>query len=206
MKALGWLEPWLIRIPRGAASRVRLALYRMLGMRMGAHNRMESGGRCRRLRLIEIGDYNAFTQGCWLWPVDKDGDAPRIRIGSRNYFNRNVMIDACGLVEIGDYNMFGPDVYITDSNHRFGMDVIPAHEPMDVGTVRIRNRCWIGAGAIILKDVTLGDGCVVGAGSVVTKSFPPGSVIMGVPARLRQGLEKEISSARERPFGARELC
>ena len=68
--------------------------------------------------------YNAFTQGCWLWPDDSDSDELRIRIGDRNYFNRNLMIDACGLVEIGDSNMFGPDVYITDSNHRFGPGMI----------------------------------------------------------------------------------
>jgi acetyltransferase-like isoleucine patch superfamily enzyme len=50
--------------------------------------------------------------------------------------------------------------------------------------VKIGNHCWIGAGAIILKNVELGDACVVGAGAVVTKSFPNGSVIAGVPARL----------------------
>ena len=60
------IEPLLLRIPRGAASRVRLAVYRALGMRLGAHNRMEGGGRVRRCRQIAIGDYNSFTQGCWL--------------------------------------------------------------------------------------------------------------------------------------------
>src|SRR3954468_20289425 len=104
------LEEALLRIPRGIASRVRLAAYRMLGMRMGVRNRMEGGGRCRRLNQIEIGDYNAFTQGCWLWPDDRDYDGVRIRIGNGNYFKRNFMIDACGYVEIGDENMFGPDV------------------------------------------------------------------------------------------------
>lgn len=177
------LEAFLLKVPRGLASRVRLAAYRAMGMRMGQRNRMEGGGRCRRLSQIEIGDFNAFTQGCWLWPADVDHAGIRIRIGSRNYFNRNVMIDACGLVEIGDENMFGPDVYVTDSNHSFGDGISPSHAPMQTGHVKIGHRCWIGAKAVILKDVELGDGCVVGAGAVVTRSFPAGSVIAGVPAR-----------------------
>ncbi|MGJ0396981.1 MAG: acyltransferase [Methylocystis sp.] len=179
------IEAMLLRVPRGLASRLRLAIYRALGMRLGRRNRMEGGGRCRRLAQIEIGDSNAFTQGCWLWPEDTDHDGVRIRIGSRNYFNRNLMIDACSSIEIGDDNMFGPDVYITDSNHAFGPGVAPAHAPMNKGHVKIGDRCWIGAKAIILKDVELGDGCVVAAGAVVTRSFAPGSVVAGVPARLK---------------------
>ena len=94
------------------------------------------------------------------------------------------MIDACGYVEIGDENMFGPDIYITDSNHTFGAGLVPHTQPMQVGHVKIGNRCWIGAKAIILKDVELGDGCVVAAGAAVTKSFPANSLVGGVPARL----------------------
>lgn len=178
-------ESICLRIPRGFVSRIRLVLYRrLLGMKQGIHNRMEGGGRCRRLSQIEIGSYNAFTQGCWLWPEDTVYPGIRIRIGNGNYFNRNLMIDACGLVEIGDDNMFGPDVYITDSNHSYGREVSPKHSTMQVGRVRIGNRCWIGAKAVILKDVELGDGCVVGAGAVVTRSFPAASVVAGVPANL----------------------
>ncbi|HBB86424.1 MAG TPA: hypothetical protein DC047_02280 [Blastocatellia bacterium] len=98
------------------------------------------------------------------------------------------MIDACGRVEIGDENMFGPDIYITDSNHTFGEKLSPQALPMQVGTVRIGNYCWIGARAVILKDVELGDYCVVAAGAVVTRSYPAGSVIAGVPAKLLQQL------------------
>jgi maltose O-acetyltransferase len=94
------------------------------------------------------------------------------------------MIDACGLIEIGDQNMFGPDVYITDSNHRFGPGLVLNEQPMNIGKVKIGSRCWIGAKVVILKDVELGDGCVVGAGSVVTKSVPPGAVVVGVPAKV----------------------
>jgi maltose O-acetyltransferase len=180
---LSRFEPFVLRVPRGAASRIRLLLYRVLGMKMGAHNRIEGGGRVRRCSQIMMGSYNAFTQGAWLWPNDVDFEGTRIRIGSGNYFNRNVMIDACGSVEIGDRNMFGPDVYITDSNHQFGHNLAPNQQPMNVGRVRIGNRCWVGAKAVILKDVELGDGCVVGAGAVVTRSVPPGAVVAGVPAR-----------------------
>jgi acetyltransferase-like isoleucine patch superfamily enzyme len=155
----------------------------VLGMQIGRRNRMEGGGRVRRLSQIAIGDYNAFTAGCWLWPEDADYSSLRIRIGDYNYFNRNVMIDACGSVEIGDYNMFGPDVYITDSNHRVASGIGPGQLLMDKGRVAIGNGCWIGAKALILKDVELGDGCVVGAGAVVTRSVKPGEVVAGVPAR-----------------------
>src|SRR5262245_34180059 len=106
------LEALFLRIPRGFASRIRLAVYRALGMKQGIRNRIEGGGRCRCVSQIQIGDYNSFTQGCWLWPTGGGDQGDRIRIGNRNYFNRNLMIDACGRVEIGNENMFGPDVYI----------------------------------------------------------------------------------------------
>lgn len=178
------LEQLLFRVPHGVTSRFRIILYRLLGMKIGRGNRMEGKGRCRRLTQIQIGDFNAFTQGFWLSPVDAPFSGTRIKIGNYNYANRDLTIDACGHVEIGDGNMFGPGVYITDSNHTYGGGTAPHKLPMDVGKVRIGNNCWVGAHAVILKDVELGDGCVVGAGAVVTKSFPAGSIVAGVPAKL----------------------
>ena len=188
------LEYLLLTASRGLASRLRLALYRALGMKTGVRNRMEGLGRVRRCSQIEIGSYNSFTQGCWLWPINEDYPGIRIRIGDQNYFNRNLMIDACGLVEIGSHNMFGPDVYITDSNHRFGPGLKPNEQPMHAGKVKIGDCCWIGAKVVILNDVELGDGCVVGAGSVVTKSVEAGTVVAGVPAqRLLQSVSQPIT-------------
>jgi acetyltransferase-like isoleucine patch superfamily enzyme len=201
------LEYLFCTASRGAMSRVRLAAYRLLGLKAGRHNRIEGGGRMRRCSQIHIGSSNAFTQGAWLWPENSDHNGIRIRIGDGNYFNRNVMIDACGLVEIGNQNMFGPDVYITDSNHRFGPGMTPNEHPMDVGTVRIGNRCWVGAKAVILKDVVLGDGCVVGAGSVVTKSVPAGAVVAGVPAKLiRRPLPPQADSQSSSLRSEQEVC
>jgi acetyltransferase-like isoleucine patch superfamily enzyme len=186
-------ERLLLDAPRGLFSRFRLSFYRLLGLKAGHHNRLE-GIRCRQLRQIELGNFNSLTAGCQLWPERSEAEGIRIRIGSHNYFNRNVMIDACGYVEIGDENMFGPDIYVTDSNHRFGHGISPQQEPMQVGRVKIGNCCWIGARAVILKNVELGDHCVVGAGAVVTKSFPAGSIVAGVPARLIGGIPETLSA------------
>jgi acetyltransferase-like isoleucine patch superfamily enzyme len=63
--------------------------------------------------------------------------------------------------------------------------------PIIKGPVKIGNHCWIGAGAIIMPDVTLGDYCIVAANSFVTKSFSAFSVIGGTPARILRELSDE---------------
>ena len=50
--------------------------------------------------------------------------------------------------------------------------------------MRIGRNCWIGAGAIILPGVTIGDNTVIGAGSVVTKDIPDCSIAVGNPCRV----------------------
>ena len=179
----------LFRLWPGVKSRVRIAAYRLLGMQIGPACRFERV-RARRLSQITVGPGNALSDGCWLWPVDAPHTGVRISLGRNNYFNRDCMIDSCGTITIGDDNMFGPGVYITDSNHTLIPGKRLADCPMATGRVTIGNGCWIGAKAVILKDVTLGDRCVVAAGAVVTKSFPAGSVIAGVPAKLLKQMEE----------------
>lgn len=182
------LESLIFRQYYGLLSRFRVAFYRCFGMKIGSGNRLENI-RARRPAQIELGRGNSLTDGCWLWPIDAGYDGVRIRVGEGNYFNRDCMLDACGYIQIGDRNMFGPGVYITDANHAMpeGGSIVEGH--MDVGQVVIGNDCWLGAKAVILKDVVLGDRCVVGAGAVVNKSFAAGSVIVGVPARLVKVLQ-----------------
>ena len=58
--------------------------------------------------------------------------------------------------------------------------------------VQLDDRVWVGARAIILPGVHLGEGCIVGAGSVVTKSFPPFSVVVGNPAKVVKTRNKNL--------------
>ena len=48
----------------------------------------------------------------------------------------------------------------------------------------IGKNCWIGAGAIILPGITIGDNVVVGAGSIVTKDLPSDVVAVGNPCKV----------------------
>jgi len=62
------------------------------------------------------------------------------------------------------------------------------HYPSIKKSVKIGDHSWIGANAIIMPGVELGEFCVVAANSFVNKSFPPGSVIGGNPAKLLKTL------------------
>ena len=42
----------------------------------------------------------------------------------------------------------------------------------------------IGAGSIIMPNVTIGDGVMIGAGSIVTKDVPDGMLAYGSPAKI----------------------
>lgn len=52
---------------------------------------------------------------------------------------------------------------------------------------RVGNRVTIGAGAIVLGGITIGDDAMIGAGSVVRSDIPAGAVAAGVPARVLSG-------------------
>jgi len=90
-----------------------------------------------------------------------------------------------GLVHIGAYTMLGPGVQIPSGAHTHGH--ARPDQPMQLQEharqlVRIGERCWIGASAVIMADV--GSNTIIGAGAVVTKPIPANVVAVGVPATV----------------------
>lgn len=112
-------------------------------------------------------------------------------------------------VEIGRYCEFGPGAILGATGHpitwlgvspfqykasTFGWH--PSADAVEVidpeaggrpsfrgGPTRIGNDVWVGAGAVVLRGVTIGDGAVVAANAVVTRDVAPYAIVGGVPAR-----------------------
>jgi len=90
-------------------------------------------------------------------------------------------IQAINGIYVGKNTRVGPGVKIISANHNF-YDY-DKHDPAP--PIKIGENCWIGANAVILPGVELGDHTIVAAGSVVTNNFLEGNCIIGgVPAKF----------------------
>jgi UDP-2-acetamido-3-amino-2,3-dideoxy-glucuronate N-acetyltransferase len=90
-------------------------------------------------------------------------------------------------VRIGDNCFIGPRVTFTNVlypkifRHSKFYDTI------------VSDNVTIGAGAIILCNITIGEGSFVGAGAVVTRDVPPNTLVVGNPARIVKKLDNNWS-------------
>jgi acetyltransferase-like isoleucine patch superfamily enzyme len=76
-------------------------------------------------------------------------------------------------------------VQLVCGNHTFARRDLPIRaQPTEERPIVIEDDVWLGASAIVLSGVTVGQGSVVAAGAVVTHSLPPYSVARGVPAQI----------------------
>ncbi len=114
----------------------------------------------------------------------------RVRIGNNTLIGSHTVVD--GYVSIGDNVRIESGVYIPpytviEDNVFIGPYAVFTNDkyPMSrklKGTV-IRRNAVIGANAILIAGVEVGENSVVAAGSVVTKDVPPDTVVAGVPAK-----------------------
>lgn len=90
-----------------------------------------------------------------------------------------------GSLEIGDDTIIGNYVSIHPENHNYADLSIPIRlQGVNGKGIKIGKNCWIGAKVTILDGANIGDGCIIAAGAVVTGTFPPYSIIGGVPAKI----------------------
>jgi maltose O-acetyltransferase len=150
---------WMVRVSPATSFllpvSMRRGLLRLAGFRIGA--RVTGLKRCGfETKQVSIGDGSFVNVGCWF--------------------------EGGGSIDIGRDVFLGPQVMIITSVHPIDTDGQVERMPT-ASRVVIGDRCWLGARAIIMPGVTIGEGTIIGAGAVVTKDCKPGSVYVGVPAR-----------------------
>lgn len=126
-------------------------------------------------------------ENCYIEPPFHSNWAGRhVHFGKNIYANFNLTLVDDTHIYVGDFTMFGPNVTVATAGH----PILPELREQGYqynAPVYIGKNCWIGAGAIILPGITIGDNVVVGAGSVVTKDLPSNVVAVGNPCKvLRQ--------------------
>ena len=120
-----------------------------------------------RLRLIArlLSHINRFVTGIEIHPGAKIG--------------RRFFIDHGMGVVIGETAEIGDDVLVYQGVVLGGTSLEKKKRHPTIG-----NNVVIGAAAILLGPITVGEGARVGANSVVVKSVPPGTTVVGVPGRV----------------------
>ena len=116
-------------------------------------------------------------------PLHANWGGAHVHMGAFVYANFNLTLVDDADIFIGDHCMIGPNVTIATAAHPILPELRERNLQYNL-PVHIGKNVWIGAGAILLPSVRVGDGTVIGAGSVVTKDLPSGVVAVGNPCRV----------------------
>ena len=128
---------------------------------------------------VSAGSFCEINQGVELNPFGGS-----IRLADRVWLGPYVVIYGHGGVEIGEWTMVSMHATIVSSNHAIpAMDRCMRWEKDVLLPTKIGRDVWIGANAVILGGVMIGDGAVIAAGAVVTKDVERGAIVAGAPAR-----------------------
>ncbi|MED4041114.1 sugar O-acetyltransferase [Niallia taxi] len=104
-------------------------------------------------------------------------------LGNDVYANFNLTLVDDTDIYIGNNVLIGPNVTIDAGTHPIHPELRRKAAQYNLPVI-IEDNVWIGAGAIILPGVRIGENTVIGAGSVVTKDIPPNVVAIGSPCRI----------------------
>ncbi len=105
-----------------------------------------------------------------------------IKTGRNVFFNFNCVVLDVAPVIIGNDVLIGPNVQLYTATHP--VDWQQRAEGLEYAKpITIGSNVWIGGGVIICPGITIGDRCIIGAGSVVTRDVPPDGIVAGNPAK-----------------------
>lgn len=121
-----------------------------------------------------------------LFPPFYTDCGKNITFGKNVFINSGCHFQDQGGIVIGDDVLIGHNVIFATLNHNANPML---RGNMMSAPIKIGNRVWIGAGAIICQGVTVGDGAIIAAGAVVTKAVMKNEVVGGVPAKTIKHLE-----------------
>ena len=137
----------------------------------------------RRQNLLQK-MFAEIGENCYIEPpFHANLGGGNVHFGKYVYANFNLTMVDDTHIYVGDYTMFGPNVTVATAGHPILPELREKLYQYNM-PIHIGKRCWIGAGAIILPGVTIGDDTVIGAGSVVTKDIPANVVAVGNPCRV----------------------
>jgi acetyltransferase-like isoleucine patch superfamily enzyme len=130
----------------------------------------------------------------------RHGRPPELVIGDESFVGHGCAFHVGSAVRIGRHCLLAAGVQVFDfDGHPLDAAARRAGRPTpadEVHPVEIGDDAWVGAGALILKGVTVGERAVVAARAVVTKDVPPDVVVAGNPARVVRTLAPGESTER----------
>ncbi len=139
---------------------------------------------------IELGDHVRIDDFCFL--------SGEIKFGSYIHISAYVAFYGKYGIELEDFSGLSPRVIVfsTDDDfsgeHMIGPMVPNEYIHLKTGKVHIGKFVQVGAGSMILPDVTLQEGSVAGAMSMVKTDLDPWSIYCGVPARFLKERSKNL--------------
>lgn len=112
------------------------------------------------------------------------------------------------LVELGERITISNHVeFITHDGGTWAFRDLPEYrDVIKYGRIKVGSHSFIGAHSIIMPGVTIGERCVIGAGSIVTKDIPDGTVACGSPAKVIKTTREyaEQSKKKMKPYEKEE--